>query len=151
MWDASTNLQLLNFLRSAIFGTVIAVFYDLLKGIRLSRHNSVFSTLLLDLLFFVIITPVLFCFLVATTNGMLRGYILIGILVGFFLYRFTISKFIFKIYFLILKKVFKFFTRLNKLINKFFDIIYVIILKIAKFLLEIIKKSLNSVKKVLKK
>lgn len=151
MWEISLNSQLTNFLYSVILGLFAAVFYDIIKGFRIARGNSFLNTFLLDLLYFLLFTPVLFCFLIATTNGQLRGYILIGVIVGFLLFRYTISKFLFKWYLKILKKFFKLAVLFNAKINLFFDCIFEIGLKIFKMFSEIIKKRLNSFKKVLKK
>ncbi len=151
MWEISTNLQLLNFFRSVIFGLIVSLFYDILKGLRQNRLNSLIIVLFLDLLFFLVLTPAMFCFLIATTNGQLRGYILIGTLIGFLIYRHTISKLLFKFYFKFLKYIFKVAVFLKYKINTFIDRTYQIILKIINFISKIIKKTLNSFKKVLKK
>ena len=151
MWEISNHLQLLGFLRAAALGGIFCFVYDILRGYRRSSECSDFAVFLQDIIYFFVIAPITFCFLLATTNGELRLYIFFGILVGFVLIRLTISK----ITVLVWKTVFSFFLRILRVIkigvntaSAFLDRVS---LKIATIFTQFFKKGVNTLKKVLKK
>lgn len=51
-----------------------------------------------DILFFLILTPIMLIFTFAVSSGVLRWYIIIGALLGFICYYFTVSKIVIIIY-----------------------------------------------------
>ena len=96
MWEINNALQLLNFFRSVILGMLFCVFYDFITAIRRNSIENTLRVFFYDLFYFAICAPTLFCFLLATTNGELRGFIFIGIFIGFIIARVTVSPFIVK-------------------------------------------------------
>ena len=79
---------------SALLGATLACAYDFFRIIRVAfRHNTVaLSTE--DLIFFICITFPVFGFLLEINNGVFRGYLILGVLLGFMMYRETIGRFV---------------------------------------------------------
>ena len=92
MWEINNSTQAINFSRAVILGILFCLLYSIFSSIRKAGKDSFTAVLLEDLLYFIIITPVLFLFLLSTTNGELRFYILFGILIGFALLKVTLYK-----------------------------------------------------------
>lgn len=66
--------------------------YDVVRAFRKIGLNSVFAINVCDLLIWIVYAIVTFIFLIARTNGEIRGYVLFGELLGFVLVRYTFSK-----------------------------------------------------------
>ena len=94
MWEISNSLQAVCFLRAIILGLSLSLFYDIFSALRKSGLNSFFDVLVEDIIFFAVATPIIFLFLIATTNGEVRLYIILGIIIGFLILKLTLSKFI---------------------------------------------------------
>ena len=89
----------------AIFGVVLGLFYDLLRAFRMHFRLKRLGTGLLDGLFCL---TALFGFLLMMlrhTDGRLRGYLVIGLALGFFLYRKTISRWMLRLLLWLLKRL----------------------------------------------
>ena len=137
-------------MRSIIFGILVCAFYGMFAALRKNGLCSSIAVLIEDILFFIIISPLIFLFLLATTNGELRLYIGIGMLFGFYILKFTFFK---PLVFVI--------SKLFYLIRMFFGVLRKIFLKLGYFLnafssktvklLVFLKKAANSLKKGLKK
>ncbi len=150
MWEISNSLQIIGFLRAVILGGGFCVFYDFLRALRRSGFDSDFAVFMQDILYFIILLPITFCFLLALTNGELRAYFFAGIAVGFTVIRISVSKLFLKLFVLIFSVFKKVYSFLKRLINKIFLFISVFTGKIYLFFKEISVKSLNCFKKLLK-
>lgn len=94
MLPTGLSQQLLFCLRFAALGTALGLFYDLLRAVRMHFRLRRWGTALLDLLFCM---TGLVCFLLLMlrgTDGRLRGFLLLGLLLGFLLYRKLVSRWI---------------------------------------------------------
>lgn len=151
MWEINNSLQILTFIRAVVFGIIICIVYDIIRSFKTVFKFSDFSIVVSDILFCVCLTPFIFCFLLATTNGELRGYVAVGILTGFFAIRLTVSKFLNKILCFILSKITFVFCALNRLILQFWRLIQGVFMKNSKKPLILCKKMIKSFKKLLKK
>lgn len=146
MWEIDIGLQFYYWLLSAVLGGMLCIFYDFFRAVRLAATHSVFKIFIEDLLYFCVISFVTFCFLLATTNGQVRGFVLFGIVVGFFITRCTVSFVLMKAYSFILKWIFRFFNFVNIIKNKvfsYFEMVFSFILKKTQIFL---KKALNALK-----
>ncbi len=150
MWEISNSVQAIDFLRSVIFGIFICAYYGIFAALRKNGINSNIAVLFEDILFFVIISPLIFLFLLATTNGELRLYIGIGILVGFYIFKFTFYKLLVLVISKLLYLIRTVLDFLRKIFLKFSCFLNVFCSKIGK-LLVFLKKAVNSLKKGLKK
>ena len=92
MWEISVNDQVLTFIYSLVLGMMICTFYDILRALRKTGSRSYLSVFIGDLLFWIVSAFVTFIFLLSRTNGEIRGYVLISMLLGFTLWRFTLSR-----------------------------------------------------------
>lgn len=121
MWEISNYNQTIGFLLSMCVGCVFCFLYDILRALRKVGINSFFMVAITDVLIWMFYAFVTFIFLMATTNGEIRAYVLFGELIGFVLFRASVSKLLFPI----LKFVFlKIYTAKLK-ISQFFNKVYV--------------------------
>ena len=139
MWEISNSSQLNSLLYSIAFGAIICIFYDILRATRFVFKFKNITIFLQDLFFFIFLAISIFSFLLVTTNGQLRGYIILGVVIGFSVCRLTIS--------IAIVLVLKFFFIK---ILRFFDIIKIIFIKISKKPLFFCQKTYFLFKKLLK-
>ena len=151
MWEIDIGLQFYYWLLSAVLGGMFCIFYDLFRAVRLAVSHSVFTIFIEDILYFCFISFFSFCFLLATTNGQVRGFVIFGIVIGFFITRCTVSFVLMKIYSFVLKWIFKILNFANRFKNRvfgYFETVFSFILKKTRIFF---KKALNGTKKLLKK
>ncbi|MBR4973605.1 MAG: spore cortex biosynthesis protein YabQ [Clostridia bacterium] len=130
MWEISNSSQLNSLLYSIAFGAIICIFYDILRATRFVFKFKNITIFLQDLFFFIFLAISIFSFLLVTTNGQLRGYIILGVVIGFSVCRLTIS--------IAIVLVLKFFFIK---ILRFFDLLKIVFIKILKKPLIFCKKS----------
>lgn len=92
MWEIGINNQAVTFLFSALLGFGLSFLYDLFKIIRRVARPKKIVVFILDIIYFLIITVIFFCFLMLRTNGELRIYTFVGAALGFLLFYITFSK-----------------------------------------------------------
>ena len=144
MWEINSALQILFFGYSLCLGVIFCIFYDIFRALRKVTKINDFSVFLQDIFYFVIIAFITFVFLIATTNGEIRGYIIFGIVIGFLVCFCTISKFFIKLLNLIFKGLFTVFRKINTIYNCIFS-------KTERFFIKIFNLIKNTCKKLLKK
>ena len=151
MWEISNSFQLFSFLISLVFGAVYCLAYDFIRALRQSRDISDLTVFIQDIIYFTLISFVTFFLLMALSNGEVRGYIIIGIILGFSICFVTLSRFTLKL----LNVIFNFFEKsaekIIDLVNRFFDIVWVFICKTIKKCGKMLNKSKKIFKKHLKK
>ena len=140
MWEIDISLQALSFLRSMALGMIYCLMYDILRTLRKNFDFSDIAISLQDIIYFLIISPVTFIFLLATTNGEVRFYIIFGIGIGFLISRATVSKILLLVSGLIISFLKKIFSTVRTVFSKTF-----------RFIEAFLKKAENSLKKGLKK
>lgn len=101
--DNSLKVQSYIFLTSIYGGLLVGLVYDLYKVFRYFLKPKKIATIIEDVLFWFVITIIVFTVLIKSTWGELRGYIFIGLFMGVFLY----FKFISKVIYPILIRLFK--------------------------------------------
>ncbi len=89
--EISIAVQTLVFLKSILLGTALGVIYDVLRAARRTARAGVGATAAYDALFWMILLPALFVFVLTAANGEGRGYILLGMTLGGALYFLTLS------------------------------------------------------------
>lgn len=77
--------QLSYFSSSIISGMLVGIMYDLYRILR-GNSNGKVSVAISDILFWIFEALVIFIFLMLTSNGDLRYYTFIGIILGLFIY-----------------------------------------------------------------
>lgn len=94
--DLIITQQLIYFCQSIFLGVISSFIFDFFKILRLSiKHNNIFI-FIEDIIFFIILSLLTYNFMINISFGQIRIFILIGELIGFILYKFSISDFIVK-------------------------------------------------------
>ena len=92
----STTNQAYVFLSTLYAGLIIGFLYDCCRMVRKMIRAGVIITGILDLLFWAVIGILSFLVLFYVDNGSVRLYTVVGLLIGWLLYRLTLSPFIMK-------------------------------------------------------
>lgn len=91
MWEINITDQVYTFLFALLLGAFFCLFYDIIRAVRKADADSFASAFAGDIVFWVVSAFVTFLFLLARTNGEIRGYVLFAIALGFAAARFTVS------------------------------------------------------------
>lgn len=142
MWEIDIKFQLLTFLFACLLGAIYSAFYDLFRALRLVKNQKSFTIFLEDLFYFLTLAFVTFFYLLAFTNGEVRFYVIIGIVLGFIAFYILLSKYNLLLLNCLLKIIFKG-------INLFFKGLYWLINKIDNISSNFLKKCLKMATKVL--
>lgn len=142
MWEIDIKFQLLTFLFACILGAIYSAFYDVFRALRLVKNQKPFTIFLEDLFYFLTLAFVTFFYLLAFTNGEVRFYVIIGIVLGFIAFYILLSKYNLLLLNCLLKIIFKG-------INLFFKGLYWLINKIDNISSNFFKKCLKMATKVL--
>ncbi|MGN0374078.1 MAG: spore cortex biosynthesis protein YabQ [Butyrivibrio sp.] len=104
------------------FGAAMAAIYDIFRILRrIVPHNTV-AVSTEDLLFWVCLGFPAFGFVLFINDGIFRLYFVLGIMLGIFVYRETVSRILVKFIVFFVKKIIKIFTAVLKKIHKAFKI-----------------------------
>ena len=118
MWEITVKSQILTFFYAVTLGIILSVLFDFFRTIRISyKHNNIF-VFIEDIVFFLISTFLTFMFLMARCNGEFRTYVISAILIGFFIYRITLSKIILPTSVIITKFFIRLFGKIFLLFQK---------------------------------
>ncbi len=79
------------FLLSVLHGAGLTFVYDLIRALRRAVGHSLTAVSAEDLLFWIAAGFSTFCFVFFRTDGVIRGYVAVGIALGAILYHFSIS------------------------------------------------------------
>lgn len=114
-----SGLEFSNKLQSRIETIKLPIIKGLkIKNGKLGKIKRKILYFIWDLLFFIVITPIMQIFIYATSSGVVRWYIILGSFLGFLIYYITISKIISKLYeyvLLIVKIIFAYIMYFFKL------------------------------------
>lgn len=86
------------FLVSIILGIFIGLFYDFFRFIRKIIYHNNFATYIEDLIFWILVIFVSYVTVLHISNGEIRFYFFIGVLIGYILYFLIISDFILSLF-----------------------------------------------------
>lgn len=148
--------QLIFFLKSILLGAFLGLFFDVFKILRLLiKHHNIFI-FIEDILFFLISAIFSYNFMMNISYGQIRLFILTGELIGFILYKLSISNLIVKAILFVISKLINLLKILFKNIIRFFiKPFYKSILYIFKIifcpLTKIFGENVKFIKKLLKK
>lgn len=143
MWEINNSFQVFGFLSALILGGIFSLAYDFLRAIRKMGVNSILTVFFQDVFYFIIISPITFCFLLALTNGELRAYFFIALILGFVLIRITVSGIALKVFIIIISLLVKFYNLIFNVFNTFFNLIFEKFKLLYKFLKKISSKLKN--------
>lgn len=90
------NLEIKFFLVSILSGVVLLIIYDVLRIFRKVVEHGVVWISLEDIVYWVICSVLIFRMMYKMNDGVIRGFSLLGILLGMILYKVSISDYIVK-------------------------------------------------------
>lgn len=104
------------FAYSLLIGVIIGAAYEIFKFIRLAFLRSRAAIMALDITFMIFASLTLYFYSLAAMYGYVRVYMVIGALIGFFAFRFSLGRLISMVYCPIIKAV---SSASQKIISKF--------------------------------
>ena len=128
------------FLWSTLLGALLGICYDVFRILRIAVPSGKVLVLIEDLLFFTLAAIVSFFFYQAVNQGIIRGYFLVGELLGFALYYGTIGK-----------AVYRCAEWIIKWMKKIFGFIFRILLFPFKQIFRLFRKPLGYLRNVFRK
>lgn len=143
--------QLILFGLSCVFGAVLGVCYDVFRTLRVIFPHNTWLVVIEDVLFLIGYAVFLSVFASAAARGELRFYYVVGNIIGFIIYFFTVGSAVIST----MKKLFSLVSRIVCFIMRPFSIVYVFLREKAglKFVesSKVFVKSLKNVKSLLLK
>lgn len=104
------------FLIAINYGLIFGGIYDFYRVFRYFSKPKKILSAIEDLLFWIVITGLVFMFLVKQTDGIIRGFVLLGFIIGYIFYIKVISKFSYKLLKSIFQLIFTLFSEIMKII-----------------------------------
>lgn len=120
MWEINAYHQTISFVLSLCLGALFCALYDIVRAVRKVCLNSFWAVLFTDILIWVFYAFATFIFLIARTNGEIRGYILVGELSGFVLCRISLSRLFFPMLCFIITKAAAIKQKISCCISRFY-------------------------------
>jgi len=129
------------FLCCVLGGMIIAFMYDVFRIRRKAIRSSNIIVYFEDFIYWILVALVLFAVVYISNDGELRGYVIIGAIIGIILYTLLLSKIVMTVFLFALRLIYKF------LITAFSIILFPfkIVLKVLKFPAGIIYNGLRKV------
>ena len=84
--------QLRELFLSGGMGFLLGAYYDIFRILRRVLHPGTVRVFFQDIVFFVTAALMTFLFALAVADGVLRAYLFVGLLAGFFAYRYTVGR-----------------------------------------------------------
>lgn len=104
---------------SVITGAVMGAVYEIFRTIRQGIRHNKWAVMIEDVIFTLLFGIVYYAFSVELTKGVMRFFVLLGMLIGFAIYLDSLGKLLYGIIKRVLKPL-KFFSgELSKLLKKF--------------------------------
>ena len=86
--------QVYIFLATILVGAVMGIVFDFFRALRRNGNTCNIIVYLQDIIFWLIVAVIIITSSFVLNNGELRGYMLIGYVLGAFIYMLTLSKYI---------------------------------------------------------
>ena len=117
MLDIDSSKEIYIFILSINQGIILGLLYDVYRVMRKSFKPKKISNLLGDVFLWIIITFIVFMFLLNHLNGIFRGFVFIGFFIGGMFYLKVLSYFIFPILFKTFKLILYLISEIIKIIT----------------------------------
>lgn len=144
MWEIDFAKQILTFLMSIILGGIFCLIYDLFHLPVRRVGASAVAVFAVDIFYFIFIAVINFCFLLVRCNGEVRGYVLFGEIMGFYICKKTLSPIFCLMISLIIKPIKLLKNLIVRLLSPVFNMF-------SGFFSKIYEKIGENIKKILKK
>ncbi len=129
------------FLCCVLGGMIIAFIYDVFRIRRKAIKSSNIIVYFEDFIYWILVALVLFAVVYISNEGELRGYLIVGAIIGIILYSLLLSKIVMTVFLFALKLIYKFFVTVFGIILYPFKIIF----KLLKFPAGIIYNGMRKV------
>ena len=149
MWEINNLDQTVTFLIALLLGAAFSAVYDVFKAVRLTCHPKTISVALSDVLYFLLLSFFTFCLFMLRTKGQPRGYAFFGELLGFVVWRLTVSKYFLKILLFVFRVLRSLFLKISLISSAFLGVIYRKITELYKKFKKLSKKGLKRIKQLL--
>lgn len=134
------NMEVRFFLMSVLWGAILLIIYDCLRILRkVIAHNVVWISVE-DIIYWAISAVLIFRMMYQMNDGVIRGFSILGILLGMIIYKYSISDYVVRGISFVLNKI-----------KQFVEKVIRILLKPLKFLLGKLKKLIVAIGKFVKK
>lgn len=90
--NQAINLEVRFFLTSVIWGVILLCMYDMLRIFRRVLHKSEILVAIEDVVFWAISSVLIFRMMYRMNNGVIRGFSIVGMLLGMVIYKYTLSE-----------------------------------------------------------
>ena len=153
--ELSLKAETVTFLIVVLSGVMYGMMYDILRILRIAVKHKPFAVFAEDILYFIAVAFMTFLLALAKNRGLIRAYHLIGQILGFVIYYFTLGEAVISVADRIIKIVRLIFSLINRFliypILRLIKLILSIPIKFLRKIGHIIKKILKKAKFVLKK
>lgn len=149
MWEINNLDQTVTFLLSIAFGILFSVLYDVFKSVRIACRLKKLTVALSDVVYFLVITLFTFCFFMLRTKGQPRAFAFFGELLGFVLWRLTLSKYFLRVLLFAFRIFRSLLLKISLISSAFFGVIYRKITELYKKFKKLSKKGLKRIKQLL--
>jgi spore cortex biosynthesis protein YabQ len=134
------------FLVSLLWGGIILLTYDALRIIRRLIKHGTFFLAFEDLIFWITASVFIFSMMYGQNNGVIRGFSVMGMMIGMIIYHFMFSNFIVNIVVKAIKILLRPFSLVINILKKWIRFVVSRLKKAVKFLFRQLKKLTKSVK-----
>lgn len=131
-------------------GLILGCFYDFYRVLRYFSRPRKLITAIEDILFWLIVTFITFKFFLNKTDGVIRGFVVLGFLMGFIFYLKIISRYSYSLLKKIFKLILELFNEIIRIISYPFRKMGTVIGKNSNKTLKLIKRTLLDGKKYIK-
>lgn len=87
MWEIDLANQLSTFFLSVPLGFMLGALFYALEGTGLTSNRQKIRRFIWDIIFFIFAGFATYCFLLIRSKGEIRGFVLVGELIGFLIYK----------------------------------------------------------------
>lgn len=149
--NPAISVELQFFLTSILWGVILLMAYDVLRIFRRIIKHDAFFIAIEDLVFWVVASLFIFAMIYRMNNGIIRGFSIMGMLLGGVLYHFAFSELLVKSVAKLIRVLLSPAAMVLHQIKRFFKFLLSHTRKLINNLLYQLKKQIKSVKITLKK
>ncbi len=136
-------MQVRELFLSCGMGFLLGAYYDVFRILRCILRPGTVRVFWQDVLFFLTAAPLVFLFALAVTDGVMRFYLLAGLVVGFFAYRYTVGLAVVRF----VTAVIDVLSRVGRRLHDVIRVPYDALCSICRNLVEKMRKNLKKFKK----
>lgn len=118
MWEITVKNQLISFLCAVVVGIFLSFYFDFFRTLRRCFKHKKITVFIEDILFFLVATFITFLLLMARCNGEVRTYVIVSIILGFFVYRITLSRLLLPVAVFLLKFFIRILNKIGTVLTK---------------------------------